>query len=424
MMTHLMSHVRKVWAAGFLLCALSLVLSPAFAQDRRDDVTQPVGKTETKTTKSFLKTDSKFLSLFQKLLEEPRNSTVQIRCDGKNVALGTVVDEHGWILTKTSVLEGTPTVVLNDGRQFEAKIVGEHEDHDLSLLKIEASKLTPPKWRSSKEVPIGFWTVSVGWGTNPMALGVVSVATRNIKYAKNYKPQTPNNSGYLGVALIQTEKQAVIEQIMPNTSASKAGLKVKDIILSVSGKTVSDGQSLIGLLQKYQPGDKVIIKYKRGDEEAKDLTVTLGKRPQSRGDIQNNMGSKLSLRIDGFPTILQHDGIVLPDQCGGPLVDLEGCVIGINISRAGRTESYAIPAEVVQDILEEMKTGKFALAQNTSVTPKDDTKPSQEPDRPRPQSSQPQSSQPQQAQPAPQQGQPVVPQQSSNPAPSEEGRRS
>ena len=46
--------------------------------------------------------------------------------------------------------------------------------------------------------------------------------------------------------------------------------------------------------------------------------------------------------------ILQHDSVLKPSECGGPLVDLDGKVVGINIARAGRTETYAIPSEVVQ----------------------------------------------------------------------------
>jgi serine protease Do len=41
-------------------------------------------------------------------------------------------------------------------------------------------------------------------------------------------------------------------------------------------------------------------------------------------------------------------------------VDLEGRVIGINIARAGRTESYAIPADIVTSLLEPLKSGKLA----------------------------------------------------------------
>src|SRR5439155_21464335 len=78
------------------------------------------------------------------------------------------------------------------------------------------------------------------------------------------------------------------------------------------------------------------------------------------GNPQERMGSDLSNRRGGFPFILQHDTVLKPKDCGGPLVDLDGKVVGINIARAGRTESYAIPSEKVQALLEDLNSGKLA----------------------------------------------------------------
>ena len=52
-----------------------------------------------------------------------------------------------------------------------------------------------------------------------------------------------------------------------------------------------------------------------------------------------------------FPTILQHDSVLAATDCGGPILYLEGRVVGINICRAGRVETYAVPAEVIQPLL-------------------------------------------------------------------------
>ena len=40
-----------------------------------------------------------------------------------------------------------------------------------------------------------------------------------------------------------------------------------------------------------------------------------------------------------------------PSVCGGPLVDLNGACLGINVSRSGRIRTYAIPASDLQTIL-------------------------------------------------------------------------
>jgi serine protease Do len=56
--------------------------------------------------------------------------------------------------------------------------------------------------------------------------------------------------------------------------------------------------------------------------------------------------------------------VLKPEDCGGPLVNLDGEVVGINISRAGRIESYALTPAVVRPVLEAMKAGQHPPAGN------------------------------------------------------------
>ena len=47
---------------------------------------------------------------------------------------------------------------------------------------------------------------------------------------------------------------------------------------------------------------------------------------------------------------MPHDIVIHPDECGGPIVDTDGRVVGINIARALRVSTFAIPANVVQQV--------------------------------------------------------------------------
>ncbi len=49
--------------------------------------------------------------------------------------------------------------------------------------------------------------------------------------------------------------------------------------------------------------------------------------------------------------MIAHDSFVLPQQCGSPLVGLDGHVVGINISRSMRVATFAIPIEEVFDFV-------------------------------------------------------------------------
>lgn len=306
--------------------------------------------------REITRTSPAILALFRTVIAKCSDSTVLVKGDGKDLCLGVVVGEDGWILTKISELKGKLVCKLKDGKELEAKVVGAHEPTDLALLKIEVKGLKPIEWTDSTVDPLGAWVASPGLGNDPLAIGVVSVASR--KMAGKAPPVRAAGGGYLGVSLDPDDAGAKVSSVLSGTPAEKAGVKVNDVILTVDKSKVGDSESLIQLLQKYKPGDVVALKVKRDDKEV-ELKATLAPRPSNRADFQNRLGSELSERRSGFPVILQHDSVLRARDCGGALVDLEGRVIGINVSRAGRTETYAIPSEAIKPLIPDLKAGKF-----------------------------------------------------------------
>jgi serine protease Do len=344
----------RSWFAGGVL-VLVLTAAPLLAQPRE----------------SYLKSSPQLLAALGDVVAKTRLATVRVRCSDKDAVLGTVVGSDGWIVTKFSELKGDPLCALSDGRELKAKVIGVQTQYDLALLKVDAKDLPVVAWRESKEDGVGSWVASPGLEKvsdsnsfrNTISVGVISVASRSID-ARSIPRVRPNpKGGYLGVMMAPVEGGGIkITEVREKTPAAKAGLKVDDIVKVFDGHTITDMDSMHEVLGKRKPGDKVTIKIER-QGEAMELTAELGKRPAdldfNRGDMQNSMGSVLSERRAGFPTILQHDTVLKPTDCGGPLVDLDGKVVGINIARAGRTESYAIPSETVQTMLADLKAGKY-----------------------------------------------------------------
>lgn len=82
--------------------------------------------------------------------------------------------------------------------------------------------------------------------------------------------------------------------------------------------------------------------------------MQLGTRPTATSPFDNWGGGPFSQRRFGFPTVLAHDTTLAPDQCGGPLVDADGNVIGLNIARALRVTSYALTARDAAAAIDEM----------------------------------------------------------------------
>jgi serine protease Do len=128
--------------------------------------------------------------------------------------------------------------------------------------------------------------------------------------------------------------------------------------LSIQGTAVTNQDSLLALLGKMRPGDPVMIKLSRDGKEL-ELKAELQQPQRGRGD-QNQMGSELSEKRTGFPTYFQSDTVIKPKDCGGPVCDLDGRVIGINIARAGRVESYSVPTEALTPVMADLMSGKLS----------------------------------------------------------------
>jgi serine protease Do len=170
------------------------------------------------------------------------------------------------------------------------------------------------------------------------------------------------NEAYLGVLVDAEPHGLVVAAVMQKSAAFKAGVRPKDLIVNVNNQRVVDADEFQQILAGMRPGDTVGLTLRRGTK-LHEIEVVLQSREQTgdyRSEYQNRLGSDLSNRRSGYSVILQHDSVLKPADCGGALVDLRGRVIGINISRAGRVETWAIPAEIVQPLIAELKSGRLA----------------------------------------------------------------
>ncbi len=332
----------------FLTLALTaLLLAPSAASAQRN------------LLPNLFKSGDKTRSAFASVVADAAAATAEILCDGKVRCLGTVVEADGYIITKASELEGGKIECKLAGKTLLAKVVGVKNDVDLALLKVEAKDLKPAPWASKAAADVGSWLASVSAGKEPLAVGVVSVPQRAI----------PKQPGALGIQRKivdgkEPTKEAQIGTIYPNSAAAAAGLKVDDIITHINGKAVPTFEELATHVRTHSPGDVIHLRVKRGSEEFEvDVELSsmsvLPMMDDQRGNIQNRMGGKLSTRRHGFAKVIQHDTVLRPEDCGGPIVGLDGKVLGINIARAGRVESYALPFDLIQAALPDLKSGKF-----------------------------------------------------------------
>jgi serine protease Do len=288
------------------------------------------------------------LSAFREIVTEPTKSTAQIYCDGYRAALGTIVRSDGYIVTKASELKGKIECQLStSSKKYEAQEVARDSATDLAILKINAQDLPAIQWISGAVPPVGSWLATPGVNSTPVAIGVLSVAARQIS-----PPQAA-----LGIRLDTTDDLARIAAVEDGMAADRAGLKAGDVIRQVNGKEIKGAGQLKQTITSYQPGDKVTLVIERQGKE-QTAYATLGNMAQlthgDRAEFQNSLGGALSERRAGFPLAIQHDSVLKPADCGGPLVDLDGKAVGLNIARAGRVESYALPASIVRETIDRL----------------------------------------------------------------------
>jgi S1-C subfamily serine protease len=155
---------------------------------------------------------------------------------------GVIVDERGYILTNNHVIANAQslTVILNDGQQYQAKVIGADPGTDLALIKVEAkSKLPYAKLGDSSKIEVGQWVVAIG---NPrgfdwtVTAGVISAINRQIISKSN---------GQTIRGLIQTD--AAINPGNsggPLLSATGEVIGINDAIVSMSGGSEGIGLAI------------------------------------------------------------------------------------------------------------------------------------------------------------------------------------
>ncbi|MBC8248211.1 MAG: PDZ domain-containing protein [Anaerolineales bacterium] len=74
---------------------------------------------------------------------------------------------------------------------------------------------------------------------------------------------------------------AVVSYVEPDGPADEAGLEEGDVITAVDGREVDRNHPLDQLIQRYKPGDTVVITYWRGDREH-EVRVRLGEHPEKK----------------------------------------------------------------------------------------------------------------------------------------------
>ena len=258
---------------------------------------------------------------------------------GRSLGSGVIIDEiNGYIVTNNHVVERAESIkiVLFDDREFDAEIVGTHEQTDLAVLKINAENLSQVDMGNSDELSPGEWVIAIGspFGINlnhTVTAGIISATGRSdVISARNFEDFiqhdaaiNPGNSGgglfnldgeliginnaiatdgwsrtnagvgfaipinqtkriiedlismgdvkgaWLGISFqeisenlslklnLDDTKGVMVTQVLKNSPAEIADLKIQDVIVEIDGEKVNGTSDLRNIIFHKYPGTEV-----------------------------------------------------------------------------------------------------------------------------------------------------------------------
>ena len=285
----------------------------------------------------------------------------------RTVGSGVLITNNGYILTNNHVIEGAVRngikVVLNDKREFPAKMVGIDPSTDLAVIKIDSESLPSVVVGNSETVDVGEWVLAIG---NPFRLrstvtaGIVSALSRDVQIINDrmriesfIQTDAAINKGNSGGALVNTAGELIgINTAIASQSGAYQGYGFavpSNLALKVATDLIQYGEVRRALLGvniasvNYDRAVEIGINEVRGVEI---LGVTQG----GAADISGLESGDVILQVNGYPV---NESNELQEKVA---VMRPGEIVDLTIWREGNEMSKKVelmllePAEPVEEI--------------------------------------------------------------------------
>ena len=271
-----------------------------------------------------------------------------INDQGQACMAATVLSADGYFLTKSS--ETPPfakfALRLGGGEEVPVREVWRDPSRDIVLGKASiagSGKQPPLQMLPEADLPPATWLCALHGPDREIRLGVHSAQRRKI----------PGMGAALGIRMAPEPDQGTeqahgvrIAGVAADSPAATAGLRKNDLLLEIDGSPMRKFDNVREIVSQRQPGDELSVLYRRDGRESQ-VSVRLASRTKvlANWEGEDYANGGISLRTDGFPDIIQHDLPLDPNDMGGPLFDLSGNLVAINISRVDRVTTFALPLE-------------------------------------------------------------------------------
>jgi len=142
----------------------------------------------------------------------------------------------------------------------------------------------------------------------------------------------------------------LVQQVQPGGPADKGGIKAGDIITTIDGRPIKDGDDLVSDIASRRPGSSIRLGFMR-DGKPQDATVTVGDRdkvfadltgqkPETNPDSTSDAGEKLGLVVrqitEQTASKIHTSGVIIQSVRTGSFADLQGLEPGLVIVRINK----------------------------------------------------------------------------------------
>ena len=262
----------------------------------------------------------------QQIYQQNIPSVVSISCrlpGGTSAGTGVILTSDGFLVTNAHVTEGAQEILilLTDGRQFIARVVGTDAVTDLAVLHIDADDLIPAVFGDSDQAAVGDTVVAIG---DPLGIrlrgtmtdGIISAISRDLEVDGRVmtllQTNAALNSGNSGGPLINLYGQVIgINTMKIGSFVSASGAEglgfaipsttVKAIVDQLISQGYVSGRPLLGL-----SGESLSPFYQHYYLLPAGLYIT-DVEAGSPADLAGILPRDILLTLDGIPVSSQDD---------------------------------------------------------------------------------------------------------------------
>ncbi len=226
-----------------------------------------------------------FLEFFGFPQQQPQGRGRARTQERRSGGSGVIISNDGYIVSNNHVVDGATKlrVKLNDGRVFDARLIGKDPATDIALMKIDATNLPTLAFGSSDALRLGEWVLAIGSPfdlQSTITAGIVSAKARqlsvipsNFRIESFIQTDAAVNPGNSGGALVNTRGELIgINTVIKSSTGSYIGYSFA-VPETIVKKVVTDLKEF-GIVQRallgvsFRPVDQNFI-----DTDGKELDI-------------------------------------------------------------------------------------------------------------------------------------------------------